>query len=72
MVGPPPQTPQVAEQDGLSDLSDLPTRVLEEIEHFFSIYKDLEPESTLATLRYTGCETAMLEVEASRLRFGRA
>lgn len=37
--------PERAEREGLHDVADLPQRLLDEIEHFFDTYKDLEPNA---------------------------
>ena len=51
------------------DLADLPQRLLDEIEHFFDVYKMLEPEKNSTTRGYEGRDAAYAEIEASRLRF---
>jgi inorganic pyrophosphatase len=51
------------------DISDLPKRLLDEIEHFFDVYKMLEPEKNSTTRGYEGRDAAYAEIEASRLRF---
>ena len=51
------------------DLTDLPPRLLDEIEHFFDVYKMLEPEKNSTTRGYEGRDAAYGEIEASRLRF---
>lgn len=50
------------------DLQDLPSQVLQEIEHFFDVYKDLEPDKTAATRGFEGRDAAWREIEASRAR----
>ncbi|MDQ1431169.1 MAG: Inorganic pyrophosphatase, partial [Actinomycetota bacterium] len=42
---------------------------LDEIEHFFDVYKMLEPEKNSTTRGYEGRDAAYREIEASRLRF---
>ena len=51
------------------DLADVPPLLLDEIEHFFDVYKMLEPEKNSITRGYEGREAAYAEIEASRLRF---
>ena len=51
------------------DIADLPKRLLDEIEHFFDVYKMLEPEKNSTTRGYEGRDAAYAEIEASRLRF---
>jgi inorganic pyrophosphatase len=51
------------------DVTDLPPHLLDEIEHFFSIYKDLEPGKRTETGGFDGREAAVAELEASRERF---
>jgi inorganic pyrophosphatase len=50
------------------DLSDLPSDMLAEIEHFFDVYKDLEPDKMAATRGFQDRDAAWREVEASRRR----
>lgn len=51
------------------DVTDLPAHLLGEIEHFFSIYKDLEPGKQTATEGFGGRAEAVAELGASRERF---
>ena len=51
------------------DISDLPQRLLDEIEHFFDVYKMLEPEKNTTTRGYEGYEAAYAEIEASKDRY---
>ncbi len=55
--------------DAVHDIGDLPKRLLDEIEHFFDVYKMLEPEKNSTTRGYEGRDAAYAEIEASRLRF---
>ena len=52
-----------------AELSDVPGFLLDEIEHFFDVYKMLEPAKNSVTRGYEGLEAAYREIEASRLRF---
>lgn len=51
------------------DLSDVPQHLLDEIEHFFSIYKDLEPGKSTTTAGFAGRDEALAELEACRDRY---
>jgi inorganic pyrophosphatase len=55
--------------DRAQDLSDLPQHLLEEIEHFFSIYKDLEPGKMSETRGFEGREAALRELQECKDRF---
>jgi inorganic pyrophosphatase len=55
--------------EAVDDIADLPKRLLDEIEHFFDVYKMLEPEKNSTTRGYEGRDIAYAEIEASRLRF---
>ena len=52
----------------VSDLSDLPHHLLAEIEHFFAVYKMLEPDKEFSTRGFEGREAAWQEIAASRAR----
>ncbi len=52
--------------DGASDIGDLPPHLLNEIEHFFSIYKDLEPEKHSEVLGFQGRAAALEELANCR------
>jgi inorganic pyrophosphatase len=51
------------------DIGDVPSHLLDEIEHFFSIYKDLEPGKTSETGGFEGSRAAEAELEACRNRY---
>jgi inorganic pyrophosphatase len=55
--------------DDVHDLADLPPRLLDEIEHFFEVYKMLEPGKSTTTRGYEGRDAAYAEIGAARLRF---
>jgi inorganic pyrophosphatase len=55
--------------EGMQDISDVPQRLLDEIEHFFDVYKMLEPHKNSTTRGYEGSDAAYAEIDASRLRF---
>jgi inorganic pyrophosphatase len=51
------------------ELDDVPDRVREEIEHFFSVYKDLEPAKVTAIEGWADRETAERELTAALERY---
>ncbi|MEX2587125.1 MAG: inorganic diphosphatase [Actinomycetota bacterium] len=53
---------------GIYDLADLPHHLLDEIEHFFDVYKTLEPDKSSSTAGYEGRERALEVIEAARAR----
>jgi inorganic pyrophosphatase len=57
------------ELDAAQDLEDLPRHMLDEIKHFFSVYKDLEPGKSSSTRGYEGVEAAWAVIRESRARF---
>ncbi len=50
------------------DIGDIPGHLLDEIEHFFSIYKDLEPGKRSETGGFEGRQAALEELAACRER----
>lgn len=54
--------------DHVQDIGDLPGHLTEEIEHFFTIYKQLEPGKWSDVRGFQGVEEARAEIEASRRR----
>jgi inorganic pyrophosphatase len=54
--------------NSLERLEDLPNQLKDEIEHFFSVYKDLEQKKVTVDGWYSR-EDALEEIEASRRRF---
>jgi inorganic pyrophosphatase len=52
-------------QDYLTELKDLPQLTLLEIEHFFAVYKDLEPGKSVEGSTWAGVDEAEAEVRAS-------
>lgn len=52
----------------IRDLSDVPPHLLKEIEHFFSIYKDLEEKKT-GVEGWHGLDPALEIIRSSRARF---
>jgi inorganic pyrophosphatase len=55
--------------DHAQDLSDLPQHLLNEIDHFFSIYKDLEPGKMSETRGFEGRDAAWRELLECQERF---
>jgi len=60
------------ELDSAHDLDDLPQHMLQEIKHFFSVYKDLEPGKSSSTRGYEGADAAWTAIRESRDRFTEA
>ncbi|MCL2582778.1 MAG: inorganic diphosphatase [Streptosporangiales bacterium] len=52
----------------LKDINDVPEFDRLEIQHFFEVYKDLEPGKTVEGIKWVGREAAEAEIEASRKR----
>lgn len=48
---------------------DLPRQLCDEISHFFTVYKDLEPNRDSTVDGWDDREAAIREIEASRARF---
>ena len=59
-----PNWEDVAEIDGLS------SAMRAEIEHFFDVYKSLEPGKSSSTKGFEGIDSALAEIDAARRRFG--
>jgi inorganic pyrophosphatase len=62
----PPYDPRYAK---VRELSQLPSTMLDEIRHFFDVYKMIEPSKTSTTRGYGGAEEAWDEIEDSRRRY---
>jgi inorganic pyrophosphatase len=65
----PPKEPRWKD---VQDLADLPPELLQEIEHFFEVYKALEPGKSSTTMGFEGKDAALREIEVSRERFRNA
>jgi inorganic pyrophosphatase len=52
----------------VSDIADLPAYLTEEIEHFFEVYKVLEPNKHSSVRGFEGADAAATEIEACRRR----
>lgn len=53
----------------VNDLRDLPEELLEEIKHFFDVYKALEPGKNSSTAGFEGAKAAWREIDASRSNY---
>jgi len=53
----------------LQNITDVPEFERLEIQHFFEVYKDLEPGKSVEAARWADRAAAEIEVEASRKRF---
>jgi inorganic pyrophosphatase len=53
----------------VSDIADLPPFLTDEIEHFFEVYKVLEPDKHSNVRGFEGAAAAVSEIEACRRRF---
>ena len=63
IISVPDQDPDWAE---VRDLADLPKHELDEISHFFDVYKDLEPSRKPSPAGYEGREAALRVIAESR------
>jgi inorganic pyrophosphatase len=52
--------------DDATDIEDVPLHLRNEIAHFFSIYKDLEPEKSTEVQGFSGRPEALAELAATR------
>ncbi|MGH9247537.1 MAG: inorganic diphosphatase [Acidimicrobiales bacterium] len=55
--------------DGVADIGDVPEALRAEIEHFFDVYKMIEPGKESSTRGYEGLDPAWAEIDASFRRF---
>ena len=63
----PPKEPRWAD---VQDLEDLSPALRAEIQHFFEVYKALEPDKYSSTLGMAGREAAWREIEDARANYG--
>ena len=56
----------------VSDIADLPAHMTDEIEHFFEVYKVLEPNKHSNVRGFEGADAAASEIEACRRRYSEA
>jgi inorganic pyrophosphatase len=61
-----------AERDHVRELGDLPRRTLDELEHFFAVYKDLDTGRWAATDGYGSRDEALGEITAGSRRAAEA
>jgi inorganic pyrophosphatase len=54
--------------DDAHDVDDIPEHLRNETEHFFSVYKDLEPTKSSRTGGFGNREAALVELDAARRR----
>ena len=52
----------------VADIADLPAHLADEIEHFFEVYKKLEPDKHSSVRGWEGAGAAVAEIEACRER----
>jgi inorganic pyrophosphatase len=62
----PPREPR---WDGINDVSDLTPQLMAEIQHFFEVYKALEPGKYSSTQGTGGRDAAWREIEAARANY---
>ena len=62
----PPREPRWAD---VKDLADLTPQLVEEIQHFFEVYKALEPGKTSSTAGLAGRDAAWAEIESARTNY---
>jgi inorganic pyrophosphatase len=55
--------------DQVSDITDLPPYLIEEIEHFFEVYKVLEPNKHSNVRGFEGAAAALDEIDSCRRRY---
>lgn len=59
-------------KNSLQDLWDVPDYELSEIQHFFEVYKALEPGKSVSSGSWVDREAAEKEIDASRQRFAKS
>ncbi len=62
----PPKDPR---WKGVEDLRELPEELLEEVKHFFDVYKALEPGKQSATQGFENRKAAWREIESARASY---
>jgi inorganic pyrophosphatase len=62
----PPREPR---WDGVEDVSDLTPQLMAEIQHFFEVYKALEPDKYSSTHGIGDRDDAWREIEEARVNF---
>ena len=61
--------PQEPMYRSINDIGDVPESMLAEIQHFFDVYKMLEPDKHSNTRGYEGTAAAWTEIEAALARY---
>lgn len=54
--------------EGVSELHELPAAIVAEVEHFFEVYKMLEPHKKTSALGFGGRDAAIREIDEARAR----
>jgi inorganic pyrophosphatase len=62
----PPSEPR---WQAVHDIADLTPQLVQEIKHFFEVYKALEPDKTSSTTGLAGREAAWDEIRQARANF---
>ena len=62
----PPREPR---WQGVNDISDLTPQLVDEIQHFFEVYKALEPGKDSSTAGLAGRDAAWREIYAARASY---
>ena len=57
------------DRERVADISDLPQHLLDEIAHFFKVYKDLEPGKSTEPGYFEGRDAALVELEECKARY---
>jgi inorganic pyrophosphatase len=55
--------------ESIQDIADFAEHLVDEIEHFFEVYKTLEPDKEMTTRGSEGREAAWTEIQAARQRY---
>jgi inorganic pyrophosphatase len=63
--------PERAEHEALEDIRDLPPQLLDDIEHFFANYKDLDPARRIETHGFAGRPAAITQIARALERYAR-
>jgi inorganic pyrophosphatase len=62
----PPNEPRWKD---VHDLKDLPEQLMEEVKHFFDVYKALEPGKSASTAGFEGRKAAWREIDAAKANY---
>ncbi len=55
--------------DHVGEIDELPDHLIDELIHFFDVYKDLEPGKSMTTRGSEGVDAAWKEIHASKARY---